>query len=397
MKNKSVLFLLLAFSQALAACGSSEPAATPTPTFTEAPTATPTLTPSPSPTPIGGGSHILLYADAVNERAPLGDGTFLLQRGYIFMQFDLFSQKSNELISRAALEEKLGKGLIKTEFSPSPDGSLVLITATTSAVFDGLATYEYYVSSLDLSRLTPLLDAGAALVKWKWSPDSERLLGLAINDDSKREIITVNVDGSNLQRFDISRLQDPQWSADSQKLIWLENGIPMLMNADGSGEVPMFTQEINISDFSVSPDGQKIAYQEPSENFYIISDSDLSNQIPYKFRGLDSCGGMFPAEIVAWSNDSKFLILKWNLCIEFQGTVFPLPQYEFVDVATGEEIRIELPEGLDDVEYCGFSPDNNFVMITASKVFLRDLENLDGEGIEFSIPVGDCPSWIPLE
>lgn len=88
------------------------------------------------------------------------------------------------------------------------------------------------------------------------------------DQQSNRNIYTVNPDGSGLTRLSTStdREQYPSWSADGSKIAFsVDNrgnpGSIGVMNADGSGRTIIYTDPADyIDEVSFSPDGSKIAF-----------------------------------------------------------------------------------------------------------------------------------------
>lgn len=401
MKHAVLFVLLIALAVGLAACGSvpeteadlgSSEQTEVVPT--DRPTPTVTATPAPTPTAIGGGDGRILYSKSVQERAPQGDGTFLLYTGYALNSLDLGTLDSEELISKEQLEQELGKDLYRTRFSPSPDGTKVLITASTSVSFGKFDTYEYYIASLDLEDLVPVLDPGATVINWTWSPDGSSLLGDAL-ESNKKTIYIVNSDGSGLTKLtEFPAIASPVWSADGTRIFWAALGNPMVMDAEGTNQEIFTELEPTVASLSFSPDGGKAAFLTDESTLY-TAHSDFSDAQWASGRfDSSSCDGKFPPHIQAWSNDGEYLIVRTYVCAVINRQLFPTARD--VLVRTNDRERVNVASR--DSKLCGWSPDNMLVYIDdtdeGDRLIMADMGSLDGPAAFEMKYTGGCPDWI---
>ena len=101
-----------------------------------------------------------------------------------------------------------------------------------------------------------------------WSPDGSRIAFSASDQsDYAWEIFTMNADGSDMRRVTDFRGYDagPVWSPDGSMLVFTsdrahdpdprsehQGGLPFVMNADGSGVRPLFTEE-QLAEMGIAP------------------------------------------------------------------------------------------------------------------------------------------------
>lgn len=397
MKRIFFIILVIGIVLSITSCKSGqsfEPTTTPTQTSTSIPTITPTPTPTPAPTatPIGGGSGEILFSSSVQEKAKLENGNTLLYTGEQLNLLEFDPRETKALISKDQMVEILSKDLYRTRFLPSPDGKQVLITASTAVSFGEFDTYEYYIASLDLSSLVPILDAGATAINWIWSPDGSMLLGDTLIDNSKL-IYIVNNDGSGLRKLiENPTITDPEWSFDGSKVYWLAVGLPMVTDLDGTNT--QLLDGLLLIDKSFSPDGKKVAYLTEDSELY-IADDDFSNAqlISGDFNSV-SCHGQFPSKFLDWSGDSQYIIFQSNSCLSIGGQLFPSALEYLFQISDGGLVKVGI-----GAEFCGWSPDNKFVYIKerdeGNQLVLVDVEFI-GTAAEVEISYsGRCPSWIP--
>jgi hypothetical protein len=399
-----VLFvLLIALAVGLAACGSVpeteadlgsseltevEPTATPEPTAT--------ATPEPTPTPVGGATGQFLYTSSVREEFKMENGLFLNYTGYQLNMMDLVSEESGVLIDKDLMSEEMGVALARTRFSPSPDGSLIMVTASTKVTFNSFDEFENYIVSSDLRTMIPILDAGATFVNWTWSPDGSMLLGDTLIDNTKA-VYLVNSDGSGLRKLAQSpAITSPVWSADSGKVYWLVAGLPVMLDLSAGDSEPGLVTGTpgSLATFSFSPDGQKAAYITTAGKLSVAG-SDFSD--PQEVGGTyisDTCQGRFPPRILEWSSDSQYLIVSTNICVTINKVLFPSTKTILLSVVDGSQLK-SMHE--DNGELCGWAPDGSFVFRTAGDegrtLVIGDVEATNPDFIleDFS---GSCPSWI---
>jgi Tol biopolymer transport system component len=320
----------------------------------------------------------------------------LIYTGYALNRLDLDTLESEELISKEQLEQELGKDLYRTVFSPSPDGTMVLITASTSVSFEDMDTFEYYIASLDLTSLVPILDPGATAINWTWSPDGSRLLGDALMSNSKT-IFVVNSDGSGLTELTkFPAIASPAWSADGSQVFWAALGVPMVMDADGTNQHPVGDVDQVVARMSFSPDGGKVAYLTDQSSLYIAQSDFSEGQLGSGRFDSETCQGRFPPGIMGWSVDGEYLIVRNYYCVVINRQLFPKAGDILVRTSDGERVN----EGrFTESEPCGWSPDDKLVYIHKTdegvRLVLVDVEAIDtGTAVEIAYS-GTCPSWIP--
>jgi hypothetical protein len=414
MKRLLLITLFVFITSSMAACSPGqllEPTITPTPTniSTPTPTATPTPSPTPTPTQIGGSSGQFMYIGSIAGNAPLPNGYSVQFTGSQLRLYNLQSSQSEELINPKRMTEKIEKGIYNTTFFPSPDRQKVVIVAYTAIAYEDLGyqdAYEYYIASIDLNTILPILDTGAKYIQWKWSPDSSMLIGDAVYSNQKKAIFRVNSDGSELTKLlEASNISDPEWSRDGSKIYYLQKGVPMIMDIDGTNN-QLFGNLNTIStgplmNFDLSTDGKKTAFVSTGKILY-TANNDFSNEVSI---GLYSdCEGNFPLKILGWSTDSQYFLIKSTSCVFVNlGSLGRIPkittEYTLLRTEDGERVDLVGNSERKISELCGWSPDGRFTYTMKEDdnyLVLVDLERLDESDAEIKLPYsGGCPYWIP--
>ena len=403
MKRMLMVAMVIIISISLAACQSgggsekeSSSAEESSPVITASPVPTDTAIPEPTPTPVGGATGKFLYTSSVREKARMEDGLFLDYTGYQLNRKDLVTGESEVLINKDMMSEELGLNLYRTRFSPSPDGSLIMVTASTKVTFNSFDEFENYIVSADLSTMVPILDAGATYVNWIWSPDGTMLLGDTLINNTK-VIYLVNSDGSGMRKLvESPAIWNPVWSADSTQVYWLLSGLPVVTDITSAESEPVASGNLegSLVALSFSPDGKRLAYINKAGKLYIAM-SDFSD--PQEMRGTfisDSCQGKFHPSIVEWSSDGEYLVISWNLCLTLNKMLFPKNQTSVVSVASGGSL--DSVHG-DKGELCGWAPDGSFVYRSetdeGNTLVLGEPGGTEGKYILEDYKAG-CPSWI---
>ena len=149
-----------------------------------------------------------------------------------------------------------------TRLSWSPDGTRVLFS-TTNGEFSGSASRFLSIANADGSGQTSLPNSPTRVNDPDWSPDGDRV---AFARDG--EIWVVNLNGTELKRI-AARLNfgdvysRPRWSPDGSQILFSKgttnDNQAMLVKPDGTG----LTRALNVPrsiNASWSPDGKKILY-----------------------------------------------------------------------------------------------------------------------------------------
>ena len=235
MNKHFVLSLVLALL--LTAC--AQPTEPPLPTNTPVP---PTDTPEPTPTPEPVGPRIVF----VSNRGDDPDVTDL----YIL---DIETQEIT----------LLNTGFDAVVFPKwSPDGSKILF-----AVRD---VWNLYTIEPDGSNLTQLTDFRSNNADW--SPDGSKIIFQSDHQNEPQDtpdIYVIDANGENLvEILDDPSVPDfnPRWAGDDQIMFLSgrESGFEVfLMNADGSEITQVTESGASITNASVSPDGERIAFTYP--------------------------------------------------------------------------------------------------------------------------------------
>ncbi len=396
-----MIYIVLAISFLLSACGTPLiPNSTPTSTSipsTLTPTRTPTTTPTITPTPVGGGKGFMLYPFSVPEKYSLPDGSQIQFSGEALYRLDLATQKSSNLITRESFENAIGKKFSSTLYESSPDGTLILIYASTEIAMTGYDTYETYITTLDLKSITPLLTSGAQNIHWVWSPDSGALIGYAVKGTSAT-IYLVNSDGSDMKIIrEPAWVSNPQWSWDSEKIYWLDNGKPMVFDIQTNSTKAIAAVEEPLNTMLYSPSGKYVAYSTMKNEFFVTK-ADFSEARSISVRVENNCQGKYPPRIVAWSADEKNILIKSTSCLVLFKNLIPKSSYSVALVEDGTRVSFKNIQG-ELSEYCGWSPDNHLVLLgkldkKGYLILVKIVENYSSDPIE-AIPYnGRCPMWI---
>jgi Tol biopolymer transport system component len=221
------------------------PTDTPEPTEPPPPTDTPvpTDTPEPSPTPVPAGPRLV----------------FVSNRGGDPNKLDLF------ILNLDSMEiTPLNTGFDAVALPKwSPDGSKILF-----AVKD---VWNLYTIDADGTNLTQVTDFRSN--NGDWSPDGTQIVFQSDHQNEPQDtpdIYRIDVTGENLvEILDDPAVPDfnPRWSADGSQIMFISGRAGkyqvFLMNADGSDVVQVTAGGSSITNASLSPDGNRIAFTYP--------------------------------------------------------------------------------------------------------------------------------------
>jgi Tol biopolymer transport system component len=325
--KKSYLILLVFISLLLAACAqtaaeSTEPPPTdtpvptatpqptepPTPTNTPAPTVTPEPTePPPTNTPVPTATPEPTEPPPTNTPAPTATPeppagprvVFVSNRGEDPNELDLF------ILNLDSMEiTPLNTGFDAVTLPKwSPDGSKILF-----AVKD---VWNLYTIDADGTNLTQITDFRSN--NGDWSPDGTQIVFQSDHQNEPQDtpdLYRIDVTGENLvEILDDPAVPDfnPRWSADGNQIVFISgrtgNLEVFLMNADGSDVVQVTTGGSPITNASLSPDGNRIAFTYPpggkfTDLYVIDKDGSLDSVVRLTKDATFDDG-------TAWSSDGK--------------------------------------------------------------------------------------------
>lgn len=148
-------------------------------------------------------------------------------------------------------------------------------------VMDADGTGEY--------QLTDVSDDGVSAFTPAWSPDGSRIAYTTRTDDEDDwDVYTVAPDGSDVQQLtpdDDLDASSPDWSPDGSRIVYALGGEDptdlWVMDADGSGQEPLYGTNDSEGSPVWSPDGTKIAFDQfdGSGSRIGIIDADGSNPV----------------------------------------------------------------------------------------------------------------------
>lgn len=405
MKKQYLIFITILMLVGLNACGmqatlppTSTITATISPTITNTitPSPEPTSTPTPTPTPIGGGSGKFFFTESVAASYKLDNGNTIQASGQALYLMDQFTANSKLVLDRKVIEERLGKPLVRVFFFPSPDGKMILVRASTSMSMDGPDSCENYLVNSELTEWIPLLDSSAFTSAWIWAPDSSKLLG-SIFSSNEVDLLIVNKDGSNLQELSKNGYR-PSWSKDKSTIFWIEAGKPVKYNLDSGEKIildPNISSEFinagprKVSDISVSPFGDWLIYI-TDKNVSILTKYDLTEGKVIIDGSSDSCKGKYPSQVIAWSPDGKYFLVRAYNCVKLSGLLIPKASDRIISIEDAKIHVYRMEKG------CGWSPDGSFVKIEKiDGSYQMIFEDLSTSTVVASFRYsGNCPAWI---
>lgn len=402
MKNKYVLSILLVIAFASNSCGTKpvefvQPELTPTPSMTPTITPTSTAIPTATVTPIGGGTGSFLFESMIDEKVTLPSGKATSFAGYKLYEYDLATSTMKIILTRGDVELAIGKTLYATQFTPSNDGKFTVIQAATEGEAGSSYRYEYYIATIDLSKIVMLEDTGAKVIRWIWSPNDLQVIGKA-HFAASDQIYVVNNDGSGMKKlFNSDQALQPQWVENGKKITWLNNGDPMIYDTQTGTNEMIPGAPGKLFDLATSQDGKRIGYV-TSENVGILSAADfITDKIDF-LSGPVGCKNDSHPIFNEWSNDGTYVFGTTYFCMGIKGLLIPVPVISLAATTDGKTVDLKPLQG-KIVSYCGWTPDNKFVFLT-SEDEARYLVMVDIVGNSISEPLmkdpfaGSCPIWM---
>lgn len=148
---------------------------------------------------------------------------------------------------------------------------------------------------------------------------ARQTIAFAQSDGSHDQIWSMNTDGSGLIQLTHDQVddEDPVWSPDGDRIAFISGGHPTVMNADGSGELPLSTTlttgpgNTQTQDLITwSPDGTEVAFVSPSNGsgptgptVWTIPSSGGTPQRVFAGPRPTASGEQSIIDSVAWSPD----------------------------------------------------------------------------------------------
>lgn len=166
----------------------------------------------------------------------------------------------------------------------SPDGSKVL--------FSTYGTWNLYTIDANGENLTQITDFRSN--NGDWSPDGEQIVFQSDHQNEPEDtpdIYMMDLGSENLvEILDDPEVADfnPRWSPDGEKIYYISaktgNYEIFSMNVDGSDPVQITESETPITNFELSPDGERIVFTYPmggeaTDLFIIDVDGDVESVV----------------------------------------------------------------------------------------------------------------------
>jgi hypothetical protein len=151
-----------------------------------------------------------------------------------------------------------GTGVLQPSYSA--DGRQIVYTRNP----DRDTAREIFVVGSDGSGRTRLTNNTVGESNPSFSPDGQRIV--FVSGARSSAVFAMNADGSGAptrlgdSSFDLDSGGHPSFSPDGQKIVYYAQSAIHVMNADGSGDVELVSQDAR-SDPSFSPDGQRIVFR----------------------------------------------------------------------------------------------------------------------------------------
>ncbi|MGH7339150.1 MAG: hypothetical protein ACREKH_01540, partial [Candidatus Rokuibacteriota bacterium] len=199
----------------------------------------------------------------------------------------------------------------------SPDGSRIAFQSWRHG------NAEIYVMNADGSGVTRLTSHGALDQLPSWSPDGSTI-AFTSERDGNAEIYLINPDGAGLTRLTNHPANpdtDPAWSPDGSRIAFRRDTGIHVMNADGSGAMPLTSGQPGMWDERPvwSPDGTRIAFARivACDYYYcqrdlFVMNADGSGLVPLT-SGPDDHGDP------AWSPDGAWIAFNASPCDYYYG------------------------------------------------------------------------------
>lgn len=161
----------------------------------------------------------------------------------------------------------------------------------TQLVFSGRiepeGEYAIYLTDIEGTNLTHLVDTDYQSTTISWSPDGQKIVF-----DNGTNIFTMNADGTNLMQLteENGNNESADWSPNGQQIVFSsdrhgKSGI-YIMNADGSNQTLIGNNSYDNFSPSWSPDGTQIAFSQATSilsvwDLMIMNTDGTSEQLVY--------------------------------------------------------------------------------------------------------------------
>jgi TolB protein len=224
-------------------------------------------------------------------------------------------------------------------------------------------------------------------------PGSTGVLAYTVSSGTKREIYTINANGSDMRQLTNNDAVDdmPAWSADGAVLAFTSDRREKdhfeiyTINADGSGVKRLTDSQWDDNSPNFSPDGSKIVFaSNRSGNFQIfVMNSDGSGQTPLT-------GDSYTSGQPEWSPDGTKIAYSSN-----QDSAFSLDIYVMGSDGSNKK-RIT---SADDHDFApAWSPDGRQIAFTSLRDGARRIYVMDADGSgqeKLTTFYSDWPDWSP--
>lgn len=314
----------------------------------------------------GGGSAV-----QGNAESGIPDSDLLYRANAVVdSTYEVYSTTETGYEQHAISQDSFGFG-VSEDIAVSPDGRYVAFRAQGEA----LNIRELYVDDLNDSapavKVSGPLVAGGDVIRFKWSPTSDRLAYRADQDVNERfDLYTVRPDGQQLTRVNGDLITDGDvsyyfsWSPNGQRLAYIadQDQVGMLelytVLPNGSQNTKVSGNLMaggNVLNFKWSPDSQRLAYradQDVDSRFELYSTTAIG-LINAKINGTLTAGG--DVYYYDWSADSSLLAYNAD-----QDTDDKLELYVSGFVGQNKTRVSNLPDaGVRSVSSFKWSPNNN--------------------------------------
>ncbi|MEP7292343.1 MAG: hypothetical protein ABI835_11195 [Chloroflexota bacterium] len=300
----------------------------------------------------------------------------------------------------------------------SPDGLRIALVA-------GTGIYLAWADGSHLAQLSGHTGDGEPA----WSPNGQRIAFISLRDGGSAEIYVINADGSNQTRLTNNHAIDlnPVWMPDGEHIAFRRGGIGedqyiYVMNADGSNETRVYDQPGTFVDFAFRGVGSTLDAVLDFHALNVINLDDmtsitmLSSAVPTPYFSL-SPDGQRIAYISAWDGVARLVYTvnadgseRTRLADEhvqdFRPVWSPDGQRIAYVAAPDQGINIYLmnadgsnqtylAEGRDPT----WSPDGKRIVFASAQYPDRDIFVINQDGSEqtqlTSNGADECPVWSP--